>query len=298
MTARVLMLCQATSPISHAARTAGNEAVVARQSILTDRGVVAVPFISGNALRHVAVRAPGARWLMDRLGLQGKLSLPQLNFLLHGGNLTDGGGFEDTRLIADSLRVLPLVGLLGGAAPTQILSGSLLAGQGVLVCRETVGLMPPEILSLLPPGNLRPAETFISGYQYTRGDAAKTAPDMLGQPEATDSNLMIFAGQAVMPGAWFAVDMTIFRRTEPAEFGALLWSLRLWAAAGAKIGGQSARGHGRLFPIVVAGPSEAEQDELVAEYHRAVDERAEDARRWLADVFAPRSAKEKKGKAS
>lgn len=74
--------------------------------------------------------------LAQRLGLRGRLSLPQLNLLFHGGALTEGGGREDTRLIADFQRLFPLLRLLGGCTPAQILSGSLLSGRGTLVCEE------------------------------------------------------------------------------------------------------------------------------------------------------------------
>mgnify|MGYP007007270461 FL=1 len=340
---RIVVLLKAISPITHMAKTEGNEAVLVTGEYATsEKGAVHVPRLSGNALRASSVRRVGAEWLVRRLGLHDKLDMHQLYFFIHGGEMYAGGGFENTRLIAEGQRVMPLFGLLGGCMPSQIQSGSLSQGFGDMVCRETRGVLPAEVLDLLPPVNIRSFADFVGKYQYTRGattgmpedlfrsalavsearktllapeeaeledeeedsgEASDQQPDGGGKKKSgkkpkESSGQMIFSGRSVIPGAWFAFESFMIRQTEPAQVGAWLWSLRLWAAQKCRVGGQSSRGHGRFEPFILAGPSEAEQDELVAEYHRAVDERADDARRWIEEVFGPRPAKAKKGKAS
>ena len=205
----VVCLSEAASPITHMQGVSGNESIVAREPVAGPRGVRYVPFLSGNAIRHRCVREPGFRWLVHEYALDGTLTLAQLNFLFHGGNLTEGGGRENTQRIADFQRLWPLGRLLGGTLPDQILSGSLMAWRGSLVCEENrsylAAVLPdPSVL----PDRLRAAEHFVSGYQYTRGDAAKTAATLAtedARKTAGDSasNLMIFAGQAVTRGAAF-----------------------------------------------------------------------------------------------
>ncbi len=291
----VVCLSRAESPVTHMAGTAGNEAIVAREPVATADGVRWVPYLSGNALRHRAVRAPGMEWLCREYGLAGTLTLPQLNFLFHGGSLTEGGGRENTRRIVDFQRLWPLGRLLGGCLPDQILSGSLHAWRGTLICEENRHALE----HLLPPGSLpprlRPAEVFVAGYQYTRGDAAKARADDARDADRDGdgdgpSNLMIFAGQQVVRGAQFVHGFALNRVSE-AELGALLWSLRLWQAAGGSVGGQASRGHGRLRTSLVCPDFDA--DAAVAAYLAAARPARDEAVAWLDAAFAARPAKAK-----
>lgn len=307
-TYQVTCLSEAVSPITQMAGSAGNESVLMREQVVTARGVVAVPKLSGNALRHRLVREPGFRWLVNRWGLAGRLTLPQLNFLFHGGNLTEGGGREDTRRIADFQRLFPLGRLLGGSLPDQILSGSLLAWHGLLVCEENRSALAAHLPEgwQLPEAPLRPAESFVGGYQNVRGDAAKTCPELAAPEPNGDSprpsNLMIFAGQAVSRGGHFLHGFTL-QHVGTWELGALLLSLRLWQSSGGTIGGQGARGHGRLRTLVHVSPAaeivedERDANEIVNEYVAHCDAVKDEAVAWLNAAFAPRPKKEPKAKA-
>jgi hypothetical protein len=278
-------------------RTEGNEALCAIEPVRTNDGVRWVPFLSGNAIRHRCVRAPGARHLVERMGLKGELSLEQLNFLLHGGNLTESTGRENTARIAEMYRLFPLFRLLGGCLPDQVLSGSLHVWRGTLLCRENEA----QLRMLLPPGfdtdgvTFHPAHAYISGYQYTRSDAEKSAGDLLpAGAEKDKSSLMIFSGQAVMRGAMFLHGFTLLHPS-PLELGALLHSLLLWANAGGTIGGQAARGHGRLKTVLL-GHDETRAD-AVAAYLAHVEEHRDECRQWLTDAFYRAPKKGKKGSA-
>lgn len=273
----------------------GNEALIAREPVDTPAGKRWVPCLSGNAIRHRCVREPGGLWLIEALGLKGQLSLKQLNFLLHGGNLTDSTGREDTARIAEMQELFPLLRLMGGALPDQILKGSLLAWRGVLVCEENrPHLALPDGYDL-PPAALKPAEHFVEDYQYTRGDAARR-PDWYdepsGDPEAK-SNLMIFSGQQVIRGAVFLHGFEIPHGGE-LELGCLLHSLGLWQLAGGSVGGMSSKGHGRLDTHLLG--DDAGHEEAVARYVEHVEANAERCREWLAKVFATKADKPKKSK--
>lgn len=291
------LLSEAVAPITHMARSEGNESLVAREPLMTSNGVRWLPFLSGNAIRHRVVREPGARWLVNRLGLNGKLSLEELNFLFHGGNLTQGGGREDTRLIADMQQLFPLIRLLGGAIPSQILAGSLQAWRGLLACAENANHLPtmlPDGFSLDDP--LRPAEQFVSGYQYTRGDAVGAQRDLLPpviDGVESDSNLMIFSGQAVTRGAIFLHGFTLQHSSEM-ELGALLLSLTLWQQGGGTIGGQAARGHGRLKTWILS--EQNDHGNAIDAYIAHVDTNEDACKEWLLRAFKAKEEKPKKGK--
>lgn len=276
-TIRVLM--EAMSPITHMSGTEGNEAVLQREEVATDRGTLSVPYLSGNALRHRAIREPGVRWLVEAYGLRGKLTTMQLNFLLHGGNLTGSTAHENMHVAGELKRLWPLVKLLGGTLPNQIVPGRLDVWRGSLVCRENARSIP-EVADTA----LRSCVDLVGGYQYTRGDAKgsgiETAESILEEP----TNLMIFSGQAVMRGAMF-VGGFLLRSAELVDLGALLWSLREWQRAGCTIGGQGARGHGRLRLSLVDFDDQLQEQACQAYVCHAM-EHAEEAIAFLRKAVA------------
>ena len=293
----------ALTPISQAKGVEGNESLINRQAVETPAGVRNVPVISGNALRHCAVRGPGSRFLIDALGLAGRLSLMQLNFLQHGGNLTESNAREDTRRIAEMQELFPLLRLLGGSLPDQILAGSLRADFGHLACDENLGRMaaalPPGFAAALPPGALKPAEHYVSGTQYTRGDAGRDASlyDPATRDAGAKSNLMIMGGECVIPGAAFWSVYVLARATE-VEYGCLLHAIGLWQEQGGTVGGMASKGHGRLATSLLGGDA-GEIAAAVATYLAHVAASKDACVGWLARAFAKKAdkpAKAAKGK--
>jgi len=291
-TYKIHCLSEALSPITHMSRTEGNEALINREEIHTPNGRRFMPFLTGNALRHRMVRDPGARFLLRRWELEGKLNMRALNFLFHGGTLTEGSGREDTAGVADLYRLFPLYRLLGGSLPGQIVPGSLIAEQGVVICRENL----PRLRGCCPfdlPGNLRSAEEFVGGWQYTRSDVRISSPDLASRDAEGDKlQLMPFTGQSIIPGAmiWHGF---IAQHAGELEMGALLLSIALWLDQGATIGGSSARGHGRLATSIHLEP-EVDVTALMQAYIAHVDAVREEAIAWLNAAFEAKSAKKSK----
>lgn len=290
---RITLYSEAVGPITHMKGVEGNEALIAREPINTPNGKRWIPYLSANALRHRLIREPGGLWLVDRLGLKGKLSLKQLNFILHGGNLTDSTGREDTARIAEMQEIFPLLRLLGGALPDQILKGSLLMWRGMLLCEENrshlLHFLPDGFV--LPDASLKPAEHYVEGYQYTRSDA-KRRPEWYDQ-ETRDadskSNLMIFSGQSVIRGSVFVHGFDLPHGSR-LEYGCLLHALGLWQDQGGTVGGMASKGHGRLTTVILG-----EVDlSAVAEYESHVDINAGRCRAWLDKVFAKKAEKPEK----
>lgn len=293
---QVHCLSEALSPITHMSGTVGNEGVLARETILTRQGPVTVPILSGNAVRHRAIREPGMLWLIDRWELRERLNLTMLNFLLHGGNLTESTAHENTRRIADMQRLFPLLRLLGGCLPNQVLAGSLHVWRGMLCCEENRPSLEQSLPVPLPERRLLPAEHFISSWQYTRGDARNRAAGEAAIAEAEESDrksqLMLVSGQAVARGAVFSHGF-LLERVSLLELGALALSLALWQQAGGTIGGQAGKGHGRLKTQVL-WPEGVDPDGAISDYAAHCDAVREEAIDWLFSAFAPKPKKEEK----
>lgn len=291
-TYKIICLSTALSPISHMSGTAGNVGIIAREWVMTRKGKLAVPMLSGNAIRHRCVREPGMRWLIDLYGLRGTLTLPVQNFLYHGGNLTESNAHENTARIATMHHAWPLLRLLGGCLPNQILTGALDTWRGALVCEENRDYLQAVAGDVVPSKRLKPAEEVVGNFQYTRGDAAKRGEAIT--TEEIPSNLMIYSGQAVNRGAMFLHGF-LLKHVNRVELGAMLLSLRLWQEQGGTVGGNGRVGHGRFrTEILMDGQLEKE---AVAEYVECVQGVKQDALDWLREAFEKKEKAAKKAKA-
>jgi hypothetical protein len=110
---------------------------------------------------------------------------------------------------------------------------------------------------------------------------------------------MIFAGESVVAGSLFAHGF-IAQNVTPVEFGSLLYALGRWQADGATLGGQSARGHGRLRLMAAVFDGELREPGAYANevslYKMHVAEHVAECRAFLAEAFAEETAKPKRGR--
>lgn len=297
-------ISESMSIITHNSGTAGNESLINLERIVTPNGARWVPFLSGNAIRNRAVREPGMRWLIELYELDGKLTKSQLAFLLNGGSLTESGGTENLGLIHRLRRTWPLIRLLGGSLPSQLLHGSLNVWRGTLVCEEN----RPHLRDV-PEARLLSAESFLTNYQYTRTDSISQGTyrpiDVLAEADEVDAMprlsgfddkkdksdrhpiQMIFNGQAVQRGSLWEHGFVI-RNASQLRLGALLWSLCLWQRSGGTIGGAAARGHGRLrMYLIIESEEERERcHEAVREYVAYAASVKDEAVASLMEAFA------------
>ena len=247
---RLNCISESVSPITHMMGTAGNEALINRETIVFRDGVKHLPIISGNAIRHRAIREPGVKYLLNAYELEGSCSLQLLNFLFNGGSRTEKGVTENARKIAEMKRLFPLLRILGSALPDSIVAGSIDVWRGKLLCEEnrhSIKALLPDKYEL-PKQRLMSAEKFVKPYQYTRADA-KNRPDawMYADTDLPEgkSNLMIHAGQSVIPGSLWHHGF-IIKQADELTVGALILSLELWQKSGGTIGGMYGIGHGIL----------------------------------------------------
>jgi len=298
-TYRIVAMSTALSPVSHMSGTEGNEAILNRECVMTETGRRFVPVLSGNAIRHRMIREPAGLHLIHECGLAGKINKRAANFFLHGGSLSESTARVDLNAKMEMKERMPFVRLIGGALPDAIEEGSLRVDQGVLCCRENASRIG-AISGLGAPSYLRSAEDFVGGWQYTRSDAARNEPDVIDrrQPDDDESNLMIYSGQNVIPGATFIHGFTL-EHAGPLEVGCLLMGISLWLSAGGHIGGMASRGHGKLDTRLLL-PDGIDGQLLIDTYIEHVRANVEWVAAWTERTFSSvakqaKATKAKKG---
>jgi hypothetical protein len=233
--------------------------------------------------------------LVESWDLYGALDEMQLNFLFHGGSLTEKGGRESLSQQQDVYRLLSLAKLLGLSLPSTPIPGQLQVSMGVLVCAENQdrlrSFVPEKWLSGL---NLRPAREFVQGWQYTRSNSTISTPDLLSSEQGlSDSSQMIYGGESVAAGARFVSEFRA-NRVDKITIGALLYALDRWQNEGGAIGGQASRGHGRIR-LLVGFPEGWEY--AVEQYKEHLLASREEGRALLERLF-PRKGKKRASKSA
>jgi hypothetical protein len=304
---RTFILATAVTPISHMMGTEGNEAVLMRESVYHDGQIKRIPVISGNAIRHRMIRDPGAMYLVDVMGLRGKLTIDIANYLFNGGSLTESSTNDNLKRIAEMQELFPLIRLLGGSLRNQIIGGSLVTYRGILICEENRANLDNLLgCGFLSDNQMKSAEEFVSNQTYTRCDVTKRkdSTEILDPKEKAPekSTMMPYSGQVVIPGAKFLMGFHL-QGVSVLEVGALYHALQMWEASGATIGGSSRIGHGVIQCSVMpyAGETffgdEINVADCVQAYIQHCTQNADKMKQWLFDTFPERVIKEKKGKA-
>lgn len=280
---KILALSQALSPLTHNRGTEGNETVIQTEAVWTKKGKRSVPALSGNAIRHRMVRAPGSYHLVDAYELTGKLSQKILQFMFHGGALEGGSTTENTNYLMEFWRLFPFFRLLGGSLTNSILPGSLMVGRGMLICEEN-----RKRIELTIPGDwgisdraLFPARRYIERFEYYRYCADKHQRELARKDDPDSFSPMPFAGQAVAIGAHFLHTFQMSNASD-LEIGALLHALRCWRKDNGTLGGSSARGHGVIGMQI---HHDLDEDALVQAYVEHVSSVRREAVAWLLEHF-------------
>lgn len=190
----------AQTSISHnGGESFGIESKLRREKLVQpDGSVEEVPVISGNGMRGL-LRDRGMLHMCRELGygvddetgeVQG-LSLSAFYFLFSGGSLTskasDGIDIDEARRIR---RIIPLVGVFGGAVGNMILPGKLRVGKLMPIVAETVHLLPERFR----PDEPESAWEYVQQEMYTRKDDEKNehlrgvlAPEVKGLLDSPDT---------------------------------------------------------------------------------------------------------------
>lgn len=150
----------ALSSITHGGgQSYGINQMLRREKIVQpDMSIEEVPIVSGNSLRGI-LRDLGMLHMCRSIGFGEPnekgiplgLSLAAFYFLFSGGSLTSDGGkalkVDEAREVR---RLIPLVGIFGGALGNHIMPGKLKMGKLIPIVRETVHLLPDSIKASSP----------------------------------------------------------------------------------------------------------------------------------------------------
>lgn len=234
--------------------------------------LIRLPVVSGNAVRGIWRRACARAFMDAYLGAGGEpVPLSAFYYLTSGGALHKGSSGASLDILgeADLRRLVPYVGLFGGAGLGKIQEGKLYVDEAIPVCRETV----PR-LSRIWPG-VADAETaglsireLTEVHGYSRQDDAKNHNwrRYIDQGEREDLVLAIAGSQESETASEAGTSQQMRYENVELVAGTVLfhrWGFR-WPpttdelaglAAGMlrwaerpQVGGRNAVGHGNLLP--------------------------------------------------
>ncbi|WP_166345058.1 hypothetical protein [Phytoactinopolyspora limicola] len=202
-----------TSPLHHGSGSAGNTSLLRTQDIvLPDGRQAAVPFVSGNSLRH-QLRDALAWHTVATLAVEpGSLSKAAVDLLWSGGAITSTGSQVDLAMARRVEETYPALGLLGYAAQSDMTAGTLRVSNLHLVCAENAWRLPDRLAGHNHVS--RPAGMFRGEEFGTRHDVASTPVDRLvqtaGEIVQPGTTQMIYDLQVLKPGSvlWGEISLT------------------------------------------------------------------------------------------
>lgn len=238
--------------------------------------VMDVPHVTGNSLRHTAVRGPGWRHLAERLALpasltgQGSLSAGVEAVFENGGNIRAGAKQPSgTFALAAEIRAAhPLLELLGGVTDSFDLGESRLHVGSWIICRENA-----EALRGTPAQDLPAAS--VSVFDLL-DDVTATR-----QATARGAGQMIYNFETLCAGTQLLCRLHLAPDSGRLALGALAAAIETYLGGLANVGGQKARGFGWTTGKLLSRPDDWEP--CLAEYEHYLDENAETLRAGLVD---------------
>lgn len=300
-----------------------NQLLRREKFVQPDWSIEEIPVISGNGFRGL-LRDIGMLHMCRALGYgetgtDGRplgLSLPAFYFLFSGGTLTsDGSKALHLDRAREVRKLIPLVGVFGGALGNHIMPGKLKMGKMIPIVRETIHLLPESVHN----GHELPSVwDCCQREMYTRKDdekneklrqviapqvrglidqakAAKQAKKDAGAPtdDTGQNQQMMYYVETLAAGTQFYLRITLDDITN-IEFEAFLTTLTEFSRK-PFIGGKSATGLGEIslkFDRWIEIDSRvAPQGREVAlpagaDYANHLRDKCEDIRTWLGSMIA------------
>ena len=313
----------AETPIAHHAEVFGNHAVIMRRKVRLPGGTWAqVPIVTGDTMRH-QVREAAAYAFLDAAGMldKGALTESALRLLFNGGMVTGRGDAANIKIDAyrEMVDLIPTLGLLGGCASNRVIPGRLICEDALLICEESVHLVPewarqvagaldtarahieiaqrvrmdstldPGKRKLLAEGDVRQLEA-----KDRRRESAAESDDAV-EADKSKSSMMPRTFEAIAAGSFFYWRVTCLCQSEldVDTFHTMVGTM----LGNARVGGKRGTGHGLLRAVAAQGivvnrPSDVTTpiDALafapqVGEMFRShVRARADRARKFLSEV--------------
>jgi len=239
---------------------------------LTESGdtiTVEVPHYSANSLRHELVREPLMWHLYQTLGLEFDRPLGTRTALFYnGGDLKKSGTASTFWKRKRARNAYPSLALLGGATDSFLLGESDLRVHTWLRCKEN-----NRALGRVGLESDASAFDMIDRQTHTR-HSGRIGGD------GEDDNQMLYTFETIAPGAEIVARLGLTTYAQDLEVGALGAALQAFRELDMTLGGQSARGYGKIGFEVVEGPDLVEP---VQEYEEYLEEHAEELRDGIMD---------------
>lgn len=229
------------SPFHHGAGAAGNTALLRTQDVIQPDGRVArVPFLSANSMRH-GLRDALAWHTVKTLDIQpGTLTKAQVDLLWSGGAVTKTGAQTDLAMLRRVEEHLPWLAMMGYAAMSDIVAGTLRVQDMILECSENEARLDAECEH---SAAFYRDEVFGTRMDQATSPSARLVELTEGEVGSTQ---MIYSLQVLIPGSVLHGGVSLTAAATSAHIEALRAAIELWAPNGvAFLGAKTAVGYGR-----------------------------------------------------
>lgn len=271
-----------TSPLHHGAGSSGNTSLLRTHEVaLPDGTHTRVPFVSANSMRH-GLRDALAWHTVTTLDIpDGSLAKSVVDLLWSGGAVTTTGAqidLDQARRIDD---VYPALGLLGYAAGSDIIAGTLRVSDLEVVARENTWRMPDELRDL--PQATQGVAAFRTEEFGTRHDIASTpVARFVDAAQEITGTQMIYDLQALKAGTVLYGHLTLTPAATDRHRLALWAALALWAPDGqVRLAARTALGYGQA---TLTGIDTARAQAALASWTDHLRQRRDDVLALLAEV--------------
>lgn len=230
-----------TAPFHHGAGTAGNTSLLRTQDVVQpDSTVSRVPFLSAASVRH-ALRDALAWHTAHTLNIEpGSLSKGTVDLLWTGGAVSSTGAKTDLDMMRRVEEHYPALSLLGYAAKSDIITGTLRASDLILVCAENNWRLPEDLR-----GARRAAAYRTEEFGTRHDQATSPAGRYIAVVDDVDTAQMIWDTQTLAAGSRLHGTLSLTPAATEMHHTILDAALTLWAPHGqVAIGAKTAQGYG------------------------------------------------------
>lgn len=232
-----------TAPFHHGAGSAGNTSLLRTQDVVQPDGTVArVPFLSAASIRH-ALRDALAWHTARTLNITpGSLSKATVDLLWTGGAVSSTGSRINLDLMRRVEDHYPAMRLLGYAAQSDIIEGTLRASDLILVCAENDWRLPDNLRGARRAAAYR-TEEFGTRHDQAANPAGRYIT--IAESDTMDTAQMIWGTQVLAAGSTLHGTITLTPAATEMHHTVLDAALALWAPDGqVALGAKNAQGYG------------------------------------------------------
>lgn len=237
-------LATLTAPFHHGSGTQGNTSLLRTQDVVQPDGTVArVPYLSAASIRH-GLRDALAWHTVHTLDIEpGTLTKTTVDLLWSGGAVTSTGSRTDLDMLRRVDTLYPALSLLGYAAKSDIVEGTLRASDLILVCEENRHRVTTATGATLHRASAYRAEEFGTRHDQATSPAGRYIQTAAGGDLTTAQ--MIWDTQILITGSEMQGTLSLTPAATDMHQTVLMAAWSLWQQDGvAHLGAKTAQGYG------------------------------------------------------